>query len=303
MIKSLFNRKWSYAVVGGFIGVLYVILDEGILDQVSSQGASLLIAHEFLDAIFPVLLGISLGMGIHFFKKQKRMNRSLSLKKEKLEKELLLNMLISQMLHEIQNPLHNISAAFEDTQGTLTAEKFEIVKRNLGRLNELKKRYGNWDWAENLEAEEPIDFKSWMASLIEDRIGFQIKGPDIHLTQSIDAVSVRVHPVLLEQIIITVLENAFEAMQSALPRRLVRIEAGLAGLSGSRVLIRISNNGSPFSADVLAAQGRRPVASRHGMGLGLLLLNKAVEQVGGKISLSNEGGLSVVSLELPGARA
>jgi signal transduction histidine kinase len=302
MLKfNLPQVKWSYVFIGGAVGLFYVVLDEGILDYIHDTSPFIVITHEFVDAILPVLLGIAAGIIIGFFQKQLRINRSLSINKEKLEKELLLSMLISQMLHEIQNPLHNISAAFENAQESMTGEKYEIIRRNLERLNELKKKYGHWEWESRFNPEEPLLFKPWIKIWVEDNISPQLKSLDIHVALEIKDLRLFVHSILIEQIFMTIFENAFEAMENTDKKKLLCVDARI--VSGEGVRIRVSSNGKPFPEDVLKIQGSRPVQSRHGLGLGLLLLNKILEQIGGKMTLSNEADRSVVTLLLPGESA
>ena len=298
---NLSQVKWSYVFIGGAIGLFYVVLDEGILDHIHDTSPLIVITHEFVDGFLPILLGISAGIIIGFFQKQLRINQSLSLKKEKLERELILSMLISQMLHEIQNPLHNISAAFENAEASMTAEKYEIIHRNLERLNELKKKYGHWEWASQLNPEEPMLFKPWLKAWMEDKINSQLSALDIHVAMEIKNVRLFVHSILLEKIFMTLFENAFEAMEKTDKKKLLFVDA--QAVPGESVRIRISNNGKPFPEEVLKIQGSRPVQSHHGLGLGLLLLNKILEQTGGRMTLSNEADTSVVTLLLPGENA
>jgi signal transduction histidine kinase len=295
----LSRTLWFYPLVGALLGCFYVLLDEGILDQTVNASPALDIMHEFVDAIFPVLFGIAAGIAVNLFQKQLRINRSLSLKKDKLERELLLSMLISQILHEIQNPLHNISAAFE-TNEELTSEKKQIIKRNLDRLAELKKKYGGWEWSERFDPEEPLLFRAWLETWLADKMGHQLSASNVQYSSDIKNVKIFAHPVLVERIFLTLFENAMEAMERSDAKGTLRVEASEE--EGS-VLIRILNNGSPFPDEALKAQGNRPVQSRHGLGLGLLLANKILEQIGGKLKLSNEGGTSVVTLTLPGRSA
>lgn len=281
------------------MGFSYVLLDEGILDQTVNASPALTIAHEFVDAIFPVLFGIAAGIAVNLFQKQLRINRSLSMKKDKLERELLLSMLISQILHEIQNPLHNISAAFESEE-ELTAEKKQIIKRNLERLTELKKKYGGWEWSERFDPEEPLLFRPWLETWVADKMGHQLSVSDVQYSSDVKNVKIFAHPVLVERIFLTIFENALEAMERSGTKGTLRVEASEAA---GGVSIRILNNGQAFPAEALEALGNRPVQSRHGLGLGLLLANKIMGQIGGKMRLSNEDGASVVTLSLPGQTA
>ncbi len=98
----------------------------------------------------------------------------------------------------------------------------------------------------------------------------------------------------LKQVVFNVLDNALEVS----PGRV----GFAAGREGESLLLRISDAGSGFAPEMLAAFGRPYQSSkgRQGGGLGLFLVVNVVRKLGGFVSASNrqEGG-AVVSLHLP----
>lgn len=293
------RARWLYPLIGAIVGMAYVLLDEGILDETPLPAAGVIL-HEFLDAIVPVLLGACIGFGIHLFRRQAHLNTRLSLKNDRLRQDVLFHALISQILHEVQNPVHNLSAVLEEPQGADSPEKKELVARNLERLRRLKTQYGRLVPAlERLDPSEPLAFIPWFERLMDEKVSFQLRSAGVHWTREFEPARVFVHPVLMEQAMLTLFANAIETLEGRPPdeRRLsLAVKA-----QGRFVEIRMANAGA-FPGEALEAQGLKPVESRNGMGLGLLLLRTIVEQVGGTLKLTNEQGQAVVRLTLPGER-
>lgn len=298
---KIFKDLWLYALVGGLVGFGYVVLDEGVLDASQASGGLIAIVHELVDAVVPVLLGITTALGIGVLRRLSRLNERLSLKKERLEKELLFSTLISQMLHEIQNPIHNISAVFEDSDKHLDEEKTAIIRRNLQRLAELRKQYGErYPELETLETESAVPFKKWLDALVEDKLRSQLDAMGIRYQTSLSPVKIKVHSILLEQAALTLFSNAFEALESV-PREKREIHVSVRPENGGRTVeLVFRNTGAVFPEPVLEAQAKNVAHSRHGLGLGLLLLHRMIEQVGGTMRLENEQGRAKVTLTLPG---
>ena len=297
--------RWLYPLIGGIFGLLYVILDEGVLDHLSSESSWLIaVSHEFLDAVLPVLLGVSLGVGAYLLRRQKQLGDKLSLKNEALQNDLLLHTLISQMLHEIRNPVHTILAALENPDTLTAAEQKELIVRNLGRFNELRKVYEEKESLfDRVNAREPLRLDLWLPDLLEDKVHSRLKETGVAFSKKIGAAEVRVHPLLLEQVLLALFSNAVEAAAAAPPgERWIGLEAAAADRPDT-VEIRLSNSGALFPREALDAQGGQPVKSAKGHGLGLLLAGKLLEQAGGSLRLENREGKAMVRIWMPGKPA
>ncbi|MCB4358619.1 ATP-binding protein [Quatrionicoccus australiensis] len=98
----------------------------------------------------------------------------------------------------------------------------------------------------------------------------------------------------LEQAILNLLNNAANACGGK------EIEIG-PSWSGSTLNIDIHDRGPGFPAEVLAVAGQSKLpAHAHGSGIGLMLTRSAIEQLGGKLLLSNpDAGGALARIELP----
>ncbi|MCG3176703.1 MAG: hypothetical protein MOGMAGMI_01662 [Candidatus Omnitrophica bacterium] len=304
------SPAWLYASAGTAVGLVYagvsLILDSGLLDNTSRH---VLIGwiHEFVDTVLPVVSGATAGLGLYYYRRQRLLNRRLSSRNDRLKQDLLFHALISQILHEIQNPVHNLSAVLESHPGDLDTAGREMLRRNLDKLKELRSRYGRvGPLLESLDPEEPVRWKAWFEAFYEDKFAPQVRESGLSVVRDLDDASVGMHPMLLEQVFQTLLSNALEAVE----RRPSGVTAALhlssrltSGPSGPMELTVEIRNPGPYPAEVLEAQGRRPVESRSGLGLGLLLARTILEQAGGDLKLSNRSGEALTEVILPGARA
>lgn len=298
------SHFWLYPFTGALLGGFYVLLDEGILDTLSENSALFLILHEFVDAIFPILCGILAGIGIFLFRKQSRLNSRLSLRNDRLQKDLLLNTLISQILHEVRNPIHNIQACLEDYEEKLPPEKVELIRRNIEKINQLKKQYGKWDnLFDEIDPSQSLEIKNWLESFLDEKIAFQFKEYGVSFEKNIENVVIFMHPLLFEQALLTLFSNAFQAVQNnPSGKRNIVLSIKCSENNPDKIEILFTNNGTLFPKLVLENQAKKPTEGSAGLGLGLLLLRKIVEQCGGNLALSNTANHAVVAILLRGKK-
>ncbi len=296
------RKAWILPVIGGLLGILYAFIDEGILDSSAGQMPALAIMHELMDLVFPVLAGISVGVGLHLLIRQKRLIDRLSLKNYTLQKDLLFHTLVSQMLHEIQNPLHNLAAALEEPSVLSPDERKELVQRNLQKLEDLKNLYSNPGWlSEAVHSRETWLLKPWLTLFIEDKIRPQAHDFGISLTENLDDAKTFIHPQLLEQVLLTLFANAFQALEDTPKSQRILTLTMRRDQTCNTVEICLANSGRVFSDSALKAQAKIPVPSQKGLGLGLVLSNNLIEQIGGSMTLSNDKGFAKAIIHLPGA--
>ena len=302
--KRIANFVWP--TTGALCGAIYVALDEDVLPKLIGvhPSKSLDFIHDVIDFILPVVFGIFVGIGINFIKKQNHLNRQLSFKNAHLQRDLLVSTLISQFLHEIRNPIHNLSAVLEDGVSSMSVEQAQAVQKALLNFNEVTLRYKNWESSmDKIDPREPVLLKPWLDNFIRDHLGGDLKGLGILYEQRVDPLLVRFHPILLEQALISVIANAFESLEDGPSEKMLQISATLAASSQERnVELRILNSGRTFPEDLLKIQGRTPVSGRQGVGFGLLLTRRVLEQARGDLRLENVDGMACVTLLLAGER-
>ena len=180
-VKSRTPRQktstWIAPGLGALGGFLYATIDEQLLQAwfgVTTPQA-IVIAHDFVDFVLPVFFGILVGFAVNTIQKQARTNYNLSIRNEKLQKDLLVNTLTSLFLHEIRNPLHNIAAALDDDRIQLPKETEVILKRNLTRLDQSTLQYRKWSSLFNkIHPKEKTELRSWLSEFIENKVRSQL---------------------------------------------------------------------------------------------------------------------------------
>jgi signal transduction histidine kinase len=136
---------------------------------------------------------------------------------------------------------------------------------------------------------ESIDLRSWLAKHVEGWCNGS-RGCDIQLETSASVI-VRVHPVLLGQLIDNLLDNAFKYSEAGTPIRVAaQQEAGGA-------TVTVQDGGPGISADDLphifeafyrSAEARRQ--GKAGVGLGLAMARRIATALGGTLSADSEIG-------------
>lgn len=293
---------WFWPLLGGALGLLYGVVDWVILDQQGRGTPELLkLGEELVDLILPVLAGLAGGFGVNLLLYQTRANAQLSLENSQLQRHILTSTLISQLLHDIRNPIHNLAAAIESGASQLPEEERQIVRRNLERLEHIVAQYSRWGALQDaLDPTEPVALHPWLQTFVHEKLRPLLRSLNAQCVLQIDPVRICMHPILLEQVFTTLCANAYEAMAHTHGLQRLTIAAHQSTEDPTRILLRLANTGSPFPQDVLTEQGRKPVASRQGLGLGLVLVRKMLEQAGGDVRLSNEDCQAVVTILLPG---
>ena len=279
-----------FPLLGMIFGILYGVVDESVVIKLIKRPPPqiMIIAADFIDFILPTVFGLILGILINILRKQTRLNKQLSIQNAQFQRDLLVNNLTSLFLHEIRNPLHNLAAVLEDNRDHLPGEVNEIVDRNLKRFKQVTDQYKRWDSLfESINPKEPVDLLPWLEYFIQDKVYTQLRHLNINFTQKIDPLTIPMHPILLEQSLVTLFSNAFKELEKVEGQKKLILTAELHPPSYKQIEIKLINNSKGFSNEVLEKQGRSPVLSQNGLGLGLTLLRRIVEQVGGELILSN----------------
>ena len=291
-------------IIGAVCGIVYAVLDEQTVRLIIKRSPPkfINISHDIIDFVLPVVFGIFVGIGINVLRRQKRLNEALSIEKAQFQRDLLVHNLASLFLHEIRNPIHNVAAALEDSKQFLPPHLNEVVDRNLKRFEQISNQYKKWGSSfDEINLREPVELRPWLSNFIEDKVRGWLKELDAEYREDVKALRVYIHPILLEQLFITIFSNAQKELARVSEPRYLDLIAKPSEQHADRIDITLSNRSlSGFPPEVLEQQGRMPVESKNGLGLGLTLLKRIVEQVSGELHLSNEKDCATIVLTLPG---
>ena len=222
----------------------------------------------------------------------------------KLQRHLLTQTLSAHILHEIRTPLHNLAAVLEDRELRLTPEDVSTLQRNLSRLQTVTAQLSRWTtYDDDLDLRAPVLFDPWLSEFVLNKVQPQMQDMNIHFKQRIDPVVLQMHPLLLEQCLVPLFHNALEAVSRGNGLRSICFTATSGSDQEGYVEVQIRNDGELYPDIVLATQGKEPIDSQHGLGLGLVLTRRSLELVGGTLQLSNKDGQAHATLWIPGHKA
>ncbi len=296
-----FLSPWHTPVIGMGLGFAYGI-GERLLDIHNRGDSRTLVAFENItEFLLPVMLGATVGLLINNVCRQSRLNRSLSTQNAKLQRQFFAQMLSAHILHEIRNPLHNLAAVLEDRQRQLPNEETAMLQRNLSRLKLVAEQLSHWHTLdESIDLHEPTRLRPWLEEFLTDKVRPQLARLDVAIEHRLEPLMVQMHPLLLEQCLVTLLHNAVEATSRGNPPRSIVLSARMSPDQDSQVELEIRNSGARYPDAVLHAQGSKPIERPSGLGLGLVLVRRALEQVGGTLRLANQNGQACTTVWIPG---
>ncbi len=300
-VLNWFRSSWRAPVIGMTLGLLYGSL-EHVVDLEAMQSPRIfMVLDDVVVFCLPIALGGLAGLLVNYVRWQHRVNRALSTENAKFQRYVFTQALTSHVLHDIRNPLHNLTAVIERWQPNLPPQEVAILQRNLDRLQAVMKQLRGWNvLEETIDLREAVALRPWLKDFIHDKVQPQLRDAGITLHQQVEPVIVFIHPLLLEQCLVTFFNNAVEAITNVSRARTISVSAQLSRTRQGHVEMRLRNTGEPYRAPVLATQGREPVKSEHGLGLGLVLVQRTLEQIGGSLSLTNDGGQATTICSIPG---
>jgi C4-dicarboxylate-specific signal transduction histidine kinase len=215
-----------------------------------------------------------------------------------------LGMMAGGIAHEINNPLGIIHALASDLIDVVKDEGTaapDMVMRNCGRIRETSDRIARIIKSLRQISREGSSDKLQSAPIgriLEEtlevcRARFKANGVKLLLPEHIPELSVRCREVQIAQVLLNLLQNAFDAVVEEKSQRWVRLDVTSRDDS---LVLSVTDSGPgipPFFTT-------KPVGK--GTGLGLSLSKNIAEEHGGTLEYSEENGRTCFSLALPVAR-
>ena len=247
---------------------------------------------------------------------RKQMEAQIEANKEQLVASARLSalgMMAGGIAHEINNPLCIIHALASDLMDLVKEEGGappEIVARNGTRIRETCNRIARIIKSLRLISREGSGDKSQptpIAKILDETLEvctarFKAKAVKLRLPDQIPELNVRCREVQIAQILLNLLQNAFDAVADQKGERWVKVDVTQ---SDDSVVVSVTDSG-PGIPPELRSRIMEPFFTTkpvgHGTGLGLSLSKTIAEEHGGRLEYSETEGHTRFSLLLPLAR-
>lgn len=220
----------------------------------------------------------------------------------KLQEELVqanklafLGQITAGVAHEINQPVAAIRSYADNSAVYLDRGSVDRARGNMAAIAALTERIG-------VITDELRTFSRKSANAVDGPVsvdaaidgaltlvGFQLRrhGIALHRTPSEPGLSVKAERVRLEQVLVNLLQNAIDALEST-PGPQIRIGAER---DGGQVAIVVGDNGPGLPESVMAALYTPFVTTKpRGLGLGLVISRDIVADFGGALSVRSEAG-------------
>jgi two-component system C4-dicarboxylate transport sensor histidine kinase DctB len=215
-----------------------------------------------------------------------------------------LGQIAAGVAHEINQPVAAIRLHSETAAKHLERGDEDAARRNLDRVSSLTERIGTITdelRAFSRKAGRSVTSVS-LAKAVDGAlllVGHRLRDHGVALQRSgLEDVQVMADPVRLEQVVINLLQNAFEALVEAqTPEPVIRLHAARMD---DRIELVVSDNGPGIDPAIASTLFTPFVTTKaQGLGLGLVICRDIVAGFGGELSLkpSPEGTSFVIVLE------
>lgn len=302
MLRKL---SWGLAAIGGSAGIAGIFLGFGVARglsrsiqrvQVRVQDAAGLLGREFpsievsgdanlenLDRQVQVLVGRIEETVEQLRQRDREVRRA--------EQLAAVGQIAAGMAHEIRNPLTSIKmliqAASEDAANGLPSDDLAVIEREIRRVEQLLQTF--LDFA---RPPKPSKAATDLATVIREtleltrgraakqRVAFTFQPP-------LQSVTVNADPTQLRQVLVNLVLNSLDAMPGG-----GSLTIDLSAV-GSTAVIHVTDSGPGIAADFQHRLFEPFVSTREtGLGLGLVICRRIVEDHGGSIEGQNaiDGG-------------
>ena len=220
----------------------------------------------------------------------------------------VLGQLSAGINHELNQPLTAIRAYADNARAFLNMGKSDVAASNLDEIGGLTERMAKIihplkEFSRKSSGQpEPVCLKAvrdGAMSILYGRLSKQ--GAEISWPDGLERVYVMADMVRLEQVIVNLISNALQAMESAAHKR---IEISLENRT-EMLIIRVRDYGPGIPASELGRVFEPFYTTKQagqGLGLGLSISHRIIENLNGRLSVENhlEGG-AIFLIELPNA--
>ncbi|HEY2292001.1 MAG TPA: ATP-binding protein [Thermoanaerobaculia bacterium] len=235
-----------------------------------------------------------------------RRSQRLEVQAAQAERLAYLGTLASGLAHEIRNPLNSLNLNMQmleeeiDEHGSAPTGKrlLSITRSELSRLERLVSDFLAYAKPRPLEMEEvpavrPLErVREVLAGEIQKR------RVQVEIEDRSGGARIRIDPAQMNQLLLNLAQNAFNAAEEARRRPWLKLTAGR---QGSSVLLELADNGVGMTAEEQEKIFDLFYSTRKGgTGLGLAIAERIASAHGGRLSVRSSKGVgTTVTVELP----
>ncbi len=223
-----------------------------------------------------------------------------------VEREALRSQLLSSVSHDLRTPLATITGAataLRESPAIDPATRRELEDAIVGEAERLERLVGNLLDMTRLEGGAVVPRREWVpvdevVGSALTRLDRQLAGREVRTALEPGLPLLSVDPVLLEQLLVNLLDNAVKHTPRGVPLEVV------ARRAGGELVLEVADRGPGLQPGeeerIFDRFHRGPAAGPRGAGLGLPIARAIARVHGGSlVAAAREGGGAVFRLALP----
>ena len=307
-------RLVAYITLGAAAGLTYVVFD--VLSEAKIRTGTLTgtlaHAHDVIDHVFPVLVGVLLGVCAHYLRLRAQLfaaeeaagrAEALRVRLQKVERDQAVWVLAAAILHEVNNPLHALGLLLDELPACATrddARRDDLIARAraqadraLSQLRLLRSVGGVGE-----PELQRIALDRVVGSLADD-IGSLAREDGLSVTLECERpVRDSADPVYVRTILENLLDNSLHSLRGHRGGGTITIRLGV---EEGRAVVHVRDDGPPLDPGVRATLFEPLRTTKlQGLGLGLPIARALARAMRGDLALDEgEGGTKSFRLELP----
>ena len=305
-------RLVAYIALGAAAGLTYVVFD--VLSEAKIRSGTLTgplaSAHDVIDHVLPVLVGVLLGVGAHYLRLRAQLSaaeeaagraEALRVRLQKVERDQAVWVLAAAILHEVNNPLHALGLLLDELPACGArddARRDDLIgrarvqaDRALSQLRLLRSVGGVGEPELQRIALDRI------VGALADDIGSLAREDGLTVRLECDRpVRASADPVYVRTILENLLDNSFHSLRGRGGNITIHL-----GVEEGRAVVRVRDDGPPLDPGVRATlfEPLRTTKAQ-GLGLGLPIARALARAMRGDLALDEgDSGAKSFRLELP----